>query len=357
MATKKTRPKKKTPSKKKATSTKRSTASKKKVPKKTAPKKKAPTKKKSSRTRKKNPAKKTLMQRASSFLATLILILLALLIAYVILHPKSPERVPPKKQVPIKTSKFKKPDFEIYPAKPLPPRQPISKKKQTPVFKDHPKVALIIDDLGYHMDTAKKILNLDAVLTCSILPYSPHQKEILALAKKRGFQVMLHLPMEPNEYPDVDPGPGALYTAMTPDERILQLKADLDSVPNIRGVNNHMGSKMTTLSDQMNQIFTVLKKRGLFFVDSRTTAASQCRSSARLFKLPFAERDVFLDHTQTKDAIRHQIEQLINTAEIYGKAVGIAHPHDITYEVFKEALPALKNRVDLVPASEIVEVL
>ena len=350
---------KKKPSKKKATPSKKTAASKKTAPKKKPLKKKAPSKKKkSSRTHKKNPAKKSLMQRASSFLATLILILLALLIAYVILHPKSPERVPPKKQVPIKTSKFKKPDFEIYPAKPIPPRRPISKNKQTPVVKNHPKVALIIDDLGYHMDTAKKILNLDAVLTCSILPYSPHQKEIIALAKKKGFQVMLHLPMEPNEYPDVNPGPGALYTAMTPDERIRQLKADLDSMPNIiRGVNNHMGSKMTTLSDQMNQIFTVLKKRGLFFVDSRTTAASQCRSSARLFKLPFAERDVFLDHIQTKDAIRHQIEQLINTAEIYGKAVGIAHPHDITYEVLKETLPALKKQIKLVPASEIVEVL
>lgn len=352
MATKKTPPKKKTPAKKKVTPSKRTTA-----PKKISPKKKATTKKKSTRKRKKKAVKKTFMQRASSFLATFLLVALALLIAYVILHPKSSERVPPKKEVPIKTSKFKKPDFEIYPAKPIPSRRPISKSKPTPVFKDHPKVAIIIDDLGYHMNLAEKILNLDAVLTCSILPHSLHQKEILALAKKRGFQVMLHLPMEPNEYPDVDPGPGALYTAMTPDERIRQLKADLDSVPNIRGVNNHMGSKMTTMSDQMNQIFTVLKKRGLFFVDSRTTAASQCRSSARLFKLPFAERDVFLDHIRTKDAIRNQIEQLINTAEIYGKAVGIAHPHDITYEVLKEALPALKKRVELVPASEIVEVL
>ena len=166
---------------------------------------------------------------------------------------------------------------------------------------------------------------------------------------------MLHLPMEPNEYPMADPGPGALLSSMTPDERIAQLKADLGAVPYIKGVNNHMGSKMTTLSDEMNQIFTVLKKRGLYFIDSRTTAATMSRSSARLFKVPFAERDVFLDHVQTREAVRRQIEHLINIAEINGRAVGIGHPHEVTYEVLKEMLPRLKDRVELVPASEIVE--
>lgn len=165
---------------------------------------------------------------------------------------------------------------------------------------------------------------------------------------------MLHLPMEPDEYPNIDPGPGALLTSMTPDKRIRQLKSDLAAVPHIKGVNNHMGSKMTAMADQMNQVFTVLKKQGLFFIDSRTTSASQCRSSARLFKLPFAERDVFLDHVQTRQAIAQKIDELINIAEINGSAIGIGHPHEITYAVLSDKLPELNRRVRLVSASALV---
>jgi polysaccharide deacetylase 2 family uncharacterized protein YibQ len=154
----------------------------------------------------------------------------------------------------------------------------------------------------------------------------------------------------------VDPGPGAILASMTPDERISRLNANIDAVPGVVGVNNHMGSKLTTLSDEMNQMFTVLKSRGLFFVDSRTTAATVSQSSARLFKVPFAERDVFLDHVREEGEVRAQIENLINIAEIHGKAVGIGHPHEVTYRILKEALPEMKKRVRLVSASAIVEV-
>ncbi|HMA85636.1 MAG TPA: divergent polysaccharide deacetylase family protein [Desulfosalsimonadaceae bacterium] len=220
---------------------------------------------------------------------------------------------------------------------------------------DRPKVALIIDDMGHQRDMAEKFFNLDARLTYAVLPFSRYHREIAEAAARRGYQVMLHLPMEPNEYPDIDPGPGALLTAMTPDERLRQLKTDLGAVPHIKGVNNHMGSKMTAMSDQMNQVFTVLKRRGLFFIDSRTSSASQCRSSARLFQLPFAERDVFLDHVQTRQAIAQKIDELINVAEITGAAIGIGHPHEITYAVLSEKLPELTRRVRLVSASELVD--
>jgi len=148
------------------------------------------------------------------------------------------------------------------------------------------------------MDLAKRFLALDAALTCAVLPKSVYYRQIARLARKEGHEVMLHQPMEPNEYPMIDPGPGALLSVMTPDERIKQLNANIDLIPGICGVNNHMGSKTTTMSDEMNRIFTVLKKRGLFFIDSRTTAASVSLSSAKLFKVPFAERDVFLDHVR-----------------------------------------------------------
>ena len=168
---------------------------------------------------------------------------------------------------------------------------------------------------------------------------------------------MLHLPMEPMEYPRVDPGPGALLTSMSPDELIAQLTKNLDTLPSARGVNNHMGSKMTTMSNQMYQIFSILKKRNLFFIDSRTTAESLSRPSARLLKIPFAQRDIFLDHVQNADFIRKQLKKLVRIAIRHGTAIGIGHPHPITIDVLQEELPKLKNKVELVPASAVVHVI
>ena len=150
------------------------------------------------------------------------------------------------------------------------------------------------------------------------------------------------------------PGPGTLLTSMTADELIDQLEKNLDAVPNIKGVNNHMGSRMTAESSQMYQIFTILKKKGLFFIDSRTTNASLCKPSARLFQIPFAQRDVFLDHLQEPDFIRKQIKELIKIARRHGHAVGIGHAHAVTYKILRDMLPDLNNEVQLVPASEIV---
>ena len=218
---------------------------------------------------------------------------------------------------------------------------------------ERPRAAIIIDDIGDDRAMAERFFRIKAPLTYSILPHSRYQREIAEAAFRRGYQVMLHLPMEPNEYPGVDPGPGALLTGMTPDERIAQLKIDLASVPHIQGVNNHMGSKMTAMADQMRQVFTILKKRNLFFIDSRTTAATQCRSAARLFDLAFAERDVFLDHVQSREAIARQIEEFINVAEINGRAIAIGHPHPETYAVLSEKMPEIRERLRLVPASEL----
>jgi polysaccharide deacetylase 2 family uncharacterized protein YibQ len=166
---------------------------------------------------------------------------------------------------------------------------------------------------------------------------------------------MLHLPMEPHEYPLINPGPGVLLTSMSPDQLVSQLEKDLDAVPFIQGVNNHMGSKMTTVSSQLHQLFSVLKKRNLFFIDSRTTADTVCKPSAHLFQIPFAEKDVFIDHIQTPDFIRRKLYLLVQIAHSHGMAVGIAHPHDVTYEVLRDLLPELKKKAILVKASEIVQ--
>jgi uncharacterized protein len=104
----------------------------------------------------------------------------------------------------------------------------------------------------------------------------------------------------------------------------------------------------------MYQILSLLKKRNLFFIDSLTTEDSICRSCARLLQVPFAQRDVFIDHVQTPAFTRQQLLLLIRTAENYGEAIGIGHPHTVTYDMLQEMLPELKKKVRLVPASEVV---
>ena len=115
-----------------------------------------------------------------------------------------------------------------------------------------------------------------------------------------------------------------------------------------------MGSKMTAESSQLYQIFSILKKRNLYFIDSRTTSKTLCKPSARLFQIQFAQRDVFLDHLQDADFVRKQIKELIRIAQRNGQAVGIGHPHSVTYEVLREMMPELRKKVKLVPASAIV---
>lgn len=225
-----------------------------------------------------------------------------------------------------------------------------------PVNRDAlPVAALIIDDIGYDRAIAQKLAAIDSGLTFSILPHSPHRREISSYAHKHGIEVMLHLPMEPMEYPKIDPGPGALLMAQDTDTMLDTLHGDLESVPDAVGVNNHMGSRLTSESTKMYQVFTVLRKKGLFFIDSRTSPKSVCRPSAALLQISYGERDVFLDHSQDRETIRQQIRKLIRQAERNGQAIGIGHPHTETYEMLVEEYPQLSNRVRLVHASQLVK--
>ena len=314
-------------------------------------KRKTQRKKKVKRTpRKEYNLKKNLIRAIAGLGVLMLLVVIAGVVAHYSILRKYP--IEPV----VKSKIIKIPKFEIYPKKEIIPRKPIAKPIPD-LPKKRPKIAIIIDDVGYDKFIVEKFLGLDAVFTLSVLPHIPYQKSISRAAFAKGFEIMLHLPMEPNEYPKVNPGPGALLTSMSPDALISQLNKNLDAVPSIKGVNNHMGSKMTAVSTQMYQVFSVLKKRGLFFIDSLTTTDSLCKPSARLLKIPFAQRDVFLDHIQEDDFIRKQIDRLLQIAYSHGEAVGIAHPYSVTFEVFREVLPELKKKAVLVPASELVHII
>ena len=220
---------------------------------------------------------------------------------------------------------------------------------------DIAKVAIVIDDFGYDGRLARRFLQIDAPLSFSVLPNGTFSKSIARRVRQAGRELLLHLPMEPKGYPEVNPGIGALLTEMTDIELVAALRKNLDAFPDIKGVNNHMGSEFCENEEKLRVVMRELKNRGLFFVDSRTTSRTQAYRVAQEEEVPSAERNVFLDNIQNPQAVRRQLKRLIQLAKLKGEAIGIAHPHEVTLKVLKEDVPKLSsNGIELVPVSQLV---
>ena len=354
------------------------------------PKKKPASRKKPGTSKKKTPLVVTELKKVLVGIAILVSVCLtAAMIADLFFHPGRPE----KKQVvekPVAPSKIKpveedmveprdktqaeglKEKSEKRIAEKSVPETPVKEKpikyevfegvdetvveKSLPKTKGVPRIAIIIDDIGYDKKMAREFIELNSNLTFSVLPFSPFGRDITEDLHSRGAEIMLHLPMEPVDHPRVDPGPGAILSAMPPDDLLDQVKRNIKDVPYVVGVNNHMGSELTTHADQMNQIFTILKKENLFFIDSRTALKSQAEASARLLNLKFAHRDVFLDNRQETEYIAGQLRELVSLAKKHGSAVGIGHPYKATLLALSKELPKLKNKVEIVRASELTAI-
>lgn len=228
------------------------------------------------------------------------------------------------------------------------------KEKEPPSKYFRPKIAIIIDDLGYESDLAFEFLDFDFPITFSILPYGPFTEIISQKAIINGHEVLLHLPMEPKNYPSIDPGPGALLLSMKEKEICSTLEQALLEVNGISGISNHMGSSFTENREKMGIVLKELKKKGLCFIDSRTTSGTVGFQEAIKMGVPTASRNVFLDNDLDIKAIEMQIQRLLNIARHSGSAIAIGHPHKETFEVLKEYFPKIKNDFELVPVSELI---
>ncbi len=225
---------------------------------------------------------------------------------------------------------------------------------QKPIRIGLPRIAIIIDDLGYDPNIIDDFLELDLPLAFSVLPRAPYSQSIAIKAGTRGHELILHLPMEPTDYPNINPGPGALLTQMSKRKIQTTLRSHLDEIPGIRGVNNHMGSFFTAKRDKMAVVMRELKKRDLFYIDSRTTTETVAHELAETMGVPVASRSVFLDNDLSSKAIRFQMERLIGIARHSGAAIGIGHPYAETLSLIKKYLIKLKTRVRVVPVSELI---
>jgi polysaccharide deacetylase 2 family uncharacterized protein YibQ len=218
-----------------------------------------------------------------------------------------------------------------------------------------PKLAILLDDLGNDKEAAEAVFALHYPLTISVLPYHAHSTEIAEEAQSRGLEVMLHLPMRAiaNETPEAH----QLETGMSSENVARELSGMLESVPTASGVNNHEGSQATTDAKLMGALMPLLKQRDLFFVDSRTTAATVAFAEAERAGVKSGFRNVpFLDDVQDVAAIRKQLELAMRGAKEKGAAIAIGHPHAETLRALKEELPrAEAEGVRLVFVSEVVK--
>ena len=218
-----------------------------------------------------------------------------------------------------------------------------------------PKLAIILDDLGNDKEATEAVFALHYPLTISVLPYHAHSTEIAEEAKRRGLEVMLHLPMRAiaNDTPEAH----QLEAGMSSEAVARELNGMLESVPTADGVNNHEGSLATTDAKLMGELMPLLKQRDLFFVDSRTTAATVAFEAAERAGVRSGFRNVpFLDDVQEVGAIRKQLELAIRGAKEKGEAIAIGHPHAETLQALKEVLPRAETEgVHLVFVSELVK--
>jgi polysaccharide deacetylase 2 family uncharacterized protein YibQ len=228
-------------------------------------------------------------------------------------------------------------------------------RKETNAQASHgPELAIILDDLGNDRAAAEAIFALPYPLTISVLPNHEHSAEITSEALRRGYQVMLHLPMQSvgNERPETQ----ELRPGMPAAEIATTVEQFLETVPGAVGVNNHQGSQATSDSQLMSELMPILSGHHLFYVDSRTTAATVAYDTAQNLGVRSAYRNVpFLDDVTEVAAVRKQIELALRGAREKGEAVAIGHPHRATLKALREVLPqAQVQGVHLVFVSELV---
>jgi len=282
-------------------------------------------------------------RRISPATAFFALLALALAIAlYLKTRPTEPARAP-ERRVPTRHA-AKRPTVL--------PASPTTAPELETAAPARARIAIVIDDLGNDREAVERIARWPYGVAGAVLPGLPGSADAARRLAGSGKEVLLHLPMEPDGYPQVQPGPGVVLRSDT-DERIARIVTDdLASVPGAVGVNNHMGSAATADPRVMRAVVRVLSERGLFLLDSRTTESTVARRIADEASLPAVSRRVFLDALPTDRAIARSYRELLAKARQDGSALAIGHPHPATLDLLERELPRLaREGVELVRVS------
>jgi polysaccharide deacetylase 2 family uncharacterized protein YibQ len=213
-----------------------------------------------------------------------------------------------------------------------------------------PRLAIVVDDVGPAAALAHRAAKLPRPVTLAILPYAEGIPALIAEGRANGHEIFLHLPMEP--VGREDPGPNAILTSLGGDEALRRIDWAFARVPGAVGVNNHMGSRATADPESMARVLEAVRRRGLVFLDSRTSPVSVGMSMASRLGVPHLGRDVFLDNSPATSAILARLDEAERLARQRGQAVAIGHPYPTTLAVLARWLPEVERRgIKLVTAS------
>lgn len=216
-----------------------------------------------------------------------------------------------------------------------------------------PAMVVIIDDLGDNLKKGLAAVHLPGPVTLAIMPHTPFGPRLAHAGHQLGKEIMLHAPMENHAGKRL--GPGGLTSSMDEVTFKRTLKDGLTSIPYVEGLNNHMGSALTEMSEQMAWTMDVAAERKLYFIDSRTSAKSQALSQARLHQIPSQSRDVFLDNDLRPEALEKQFQQAIRIAKKHGAAILIGHTYPASVAFLQENLPKLDEMgISLISASALL---
>ncbi len=204
-------------------------------------------------------------------------------------------------------------------------------------------IALVIDDWGYSNKFLSKSLELGIPLTYAILPRLPYSAKIAQRANNSGHEVILHLPLEPYNAQNQPLEKNTIFTTMDKEEIEKIIKDDIASIPHLKGINNHMGSKATESEYVLNILFDNIKKNGLYFLDSYTSNDSLAPQVALQKKIPFIRRDVFIDNVNSKERIKEQLIRAKNIAAEKGSVIAIGHAKGLTIDTIKEVIPEFEK--------------
>ena len=225
----------------------------------------------------------------------------------------------------------------------------------SPRLGGHAELAIIVDDMGSSMQEVRSLMAIGVPITISVIPGLRHDREVAAFAAGRGAEVMLHIPMQSKEYPQRRMESNGLLLSYDAQQLQTLVNSYFDRVPQAVGANNHMGSAFTEDAAQMRRVLSLLKQKGLFFIDSVTTPATTGPGVAAALHMKSARRDVFLDNEQNEAYISGQLDTAVAKARKNGRAIAICHPHPTTLATLAKLLPGLSQRgVTLVVVSKLV---
>lgn len=218
-----------------------------------------------------------------------------------------------------------------------------------------PAIAIIIDDMGATHPLTERCVRLPGPLTMSWFPFAPNLPAQIAAAREQGHEATLHMPMQSFSNSTRQTGPDPLRVDLPPEVNLARLRAAFDAVPDIVGLNNHMGCVATRSVPLMDLVAAETKARGMLFVDSVTIPHSVAAARHEAAGVPTAARDVFIDYANEPGVVRGQLATIETFARRYGFCIAIGHPRPHTVAALEEWLPTLDAKgFDLWPISKAV---